>query len=356
MKYTIFGESHGPAIGVVIEGVPAGTVLDMDLISGQMGRRAPGKNALGTSRSETDRPELVSGVLVGNDGAITATGAPLCVTIPNGNTRSQDYEKLRRLPRPSHSDYAASVRYGGHNDVRGGGHFSGRLTAPLVFAGALAEQLLREKGVTLAAAISRIGAVCDDKADYAKPDMAVLGALRSQLLPTVNPAAAAAMEAEILAAKAAGDSVGGAVTCYLAGVPAGLGAPDLGQNVEGVFTRYLFAIPAVRAVEFGDGTAMASMRGSESNDAFYMEGGMVRTKTNCAGGVNGGITNGMPLVFTVYFRPTPSIGLEQETVNLETGENEALVIEGRHDPCIVQRAVPVVEAAAALALCELWDM
>ena len=356
MKYTIFGESHGPAIGIVIDDVPAGTVLDMDLVSSQMSRRAPGKNPLGTSRSEADRPEFLSGVLVGDDGAITATGAPLCVSIPNGNTRSQDYDKLRKLPRPSHSDYAASVRYGGYNDVRGGGHFSGRLTAPLVFAGALAEQLLREKGVGLAAKISRIGRVSDTPTDYANPDMAALAALRNNVLPVSNPSAAQAMELEILTAKEAGDSVGGTVTCYLTGVPAGIGAPDLGQNVEGVFAQHLFAIPAVRTVEFGAGALLSMLRGSQGNDAFYMENGMVKTKTNYSGGVNGGITNGMPLVFTVYFRPTPSIGLAQETVNLETGENETFAIEGRHDPCIVQRAVPAVEAAAALALCELWDM
>ena len=356
MKYTIFGESHGPAIGAVITGVPAGTALDMNFILSQMSRRAPGKNALGTSRSEADKPEFLSGVLFGEDGGVTATGAPLCITIQNGNTRSRDYDKLRNLPRPSHSDYAAGVRYGGHSDMRGGGHFSGRLTAPLVFAGALAEQLLAGRGAAIAANISRIGQVVDTAADYVKPDMAALRELRSRILPTLSPSAAKAMEAEILAAKEAGDSVGGAVTCYLTGVPAGLGEPDLGGNVEGIFARHLFAIPAVRAVEFGDGVAVASMRGSESNDAFYMENGMVKTKTNHSGGVNGGITNGMPLVFTVYFRPTPSIARAQETVNLKVGADETLTIEGRHDPCIVQRAVPVVEAAAALALLDLWGM
>ena len=356
MKYTIFGESHGPAIGVVVEGVTAGTVLDMEFIQSQMSRRAPGKNKLGTSRSEADKPEFLSGVLFGGDGSVTATGAPLCVTIPNGNARSQDYDKLRKLPRPSHSDYAASVRYGGHNDVRGGGHFSGRLTAPLVFAGALAEQLLRERGVCLAAVISRIGQVSVAPVDDANPDMAALHALRSQVLPVTSPSAEKAMELEILSAREAGDSVGGAVTCYLTGVPAGLGEPDFGKNAEGIFARHLFAIPAVRAVEFGNGIAAAAMRGSEANDALYTEDGKIKTKTNNSGGVNGGITNGMPLVITAYFRPTPSIAQVQETVNLETGTNEALTIEGRHDPCIVQRAVPVVEAAAALALCELWDI
>ena len=356
MKYTIFGESHGSAIGVVIAGVPAGTVLNMELIGQQMSRRSPGKNPLGTSRSEADKPEFLSGILVGEDGNITATGAPLCISIQNGNTRSQDYDKLRNLPRPSHSDYAASVRYSGHNDVRGGGHFSGRLTAPLVFAGALAEQLLAQRGVSIAATISRIGQVSDAQVDYAKPDIAALRKLRSTVLPVVEPLTAKAMELEILAAKEAGDSVGGTVTCYLAGVPAGLGEPDFGKNVEGIFARHLFAIPAVRAVEFGAGALLSTLRGSEGNDALYMKNGMVKSKTNYSGGVNGGITNGMPLVFTVAFRPTPSIGLAQATVNLKTGENETLTIEGRHDPCIVQRAVPVVEAAAALALCELWGM
>ena len=324
MNYTIFGESHGPEIGVVLTGVPAGIALDRDFILREMARRAPGQSALSTARKEADIPEIVSGVFEGK-----TTGAPLCAVIQNTDTRSRDYEELRRKPRPSHADYAAFVASGGFRDYRGGGHFSGRLTAPLVFAGAVAKQLLSGRGITVSARITRLGGVQD---------------------PTEKQ-----IEDVILSAKRDGDSVGGTIACAVEGMPAGLGAPDFGCNVEGIFSQHLFAVPAVKGVAFGAGFALADMRGSEANDPFYMDEDTVRTRTNNAGGVNGGITNGMPITFAVVLRPTASIYKEQDTVDLDTRSDTRLIIHGRHDPCIVPRAVVVIEAAAALAAWEVLE-
>ena len=322
MRYTIFGESHGPAIGVTLEGVPAGLALDMDFIRSELARRAPGQNAMTTARKEADEPEILSGVFEGK-----TTGTPLCAVIFNTDTRSRDYAQLKNLPRPGHADYAGFVRYQGCNDYRGGGHFSGRLTAPLVFAGAVAKLILKEKGVAVTARISNVAGIAD---------------------PTPEE-----MEAAILSAKADLDSVGGRIACAVTGLPAGLGAPDFGCNVEGIFSQYLFAVPAVKAVGFGLGTGFADLRGSQANDPFYMDGDTVRTRTNHAGGVNGGITNGMPVTFEVTIRPTPSIAKEQDTVDLSSHADARLAVTGRHDPCIVPRAVPVIESAAALAACEV---
>lgn len=322
MNYTIFGESHGPAIGVTLTGVPSGVDMDMNFIRSELARRRPGQNALSTARSEADEPEILSGVFEGK-----TTGTPLCAIIRNGDTRSKDYSTLRVCPRPSHGDYAGSIRYEGCADYRGGGHFSGRLTAPLVFAGAVAKLILKAAcGAEISARISMLEGVQD-------PD-------------------AAQIEQIVLAARAEGDSVGGAIACTVTGLPAGFGAPDLDCNVEGIFSRHLFAVPAVKAVAFGAGFGFAHMRGSQANDPFYMDGDQVKTRTNHAGGINGGITNGMPVTFEVAIRPTPSISMEQDTVDLSTGENAKLVIQGRHDPCILPRALPVIEAAAALAACE----
>ena len=325
IRYTIFGESHGPAIGVVITGLPCGLDLDMDAISVEMARRAPGQDNTSTPRKEKDAVEILSGVFEGK-----TTGTPLCGVIYNTDTRSKDYSKLKELPRPSHADYTASVRYGGYSDYRGGGHFSGRLTAPLVFAGALAKQLLTQRGIVIESKIDLLGGVKNPTAEQ--------------------------IEEIILAAKAEKDSVGGAIQCTVSGVPAGFGAPDLGENAEGIFAKHLFAVPGVKGIEFGAGFDFASMRGSEANDPFYMDGDVVKTRTNHAGGINGGITNGMPLTFRVAMRPTPSIGKLQQTVSLSAKTNEELAIEGRHDPCIVKRALPVIEAAAALATCELLNL
>ncbi len=322
MRHIIFGESHGPAIGVVLEGVPSGITLDMDFIHAELARRAPGGSPLATARREADRPQILSGVFGGK-----TTGTPLCAVIENTDTRSGDYADLKIHPRPGHADYAGELRYEGCNDHRGGGHFSGRLTAPLVFAGAVAKLILKERGVAVSAHISRMAGI-----DH----------------PT-----AAQQEELILAAKDDLDSVGGAISCAVTGLPAGLGSPDFGRNVEGIFSQQLFAVPAVKAVAFGAGFGFADLRGSQANDSFYMDGGAVKTRTNHAGGINGGITNGMPVEFEVAIRPTPSIAREQDTVDLAHMTDAKLSIHGRHDPCIVQRALPVIEAAAALAACEV---
>lgn len=322
MKYKIFGESHGPAIGIVIDGIPSGLALDMDYILSEMERRAPGRNRTSTSRKEPDIPEILSGVK-----DMVTTGAPLCAVIRNSDMHSTDYSEIARKPRPSHSDYAAWVRYHGENDIRGGGHFSGRLTAPLVFAGAVAKLWLKTKGVTVSSTVLNIGGVENPDEDQ--------------------------IEQVIMDARASEDSVGGILRLEIADIPAGIGGPDYGDNLEGELARALFAVPAVKGVQFGAGFGFASMRGSQANDPFRMENGKVVTGTNHSGGINGGISNGMPVVLDVAFRPTPSIGMEQKTIDLETQENTTLRIRGRHDPCIVLRARPAAEAAVAVAVMDL---
>ena len=345
MKYVIFGESHGPAIGVTLTGVPAGLELDMDAITREMARRAPGRSALSTARREDDQPEILSGVFEGK-----TTGAPLCAVIANTDTRSQDYTRTKDLARPGHADYPARVRYQGYHDYRGGGQFSGRLTAPLVFAGAVAKQILARRGVFVGAHISSVYGISDQLLE----DWDSLRAVADKDFPVLDDRAGEQMRQAILEAKDEQDSVGGAIECAVFGLPAGLGGPDFGENAEGIFSQYLFAVPAVKAVGFGAGAAFALMRGSEANDPLYMDDdGAVRAEQNCAGGINGGITNGMPLVFEVTMRPTPSIARAQFTVDMVKGENAVLELHGRHDPCVVHRAVPVIEAAAALAACEL---
>lgn len=347
MEYVIFGESHGPAIGVTLTGVPAGIPVDMEYIQRQLDRRSPGKDPLSTPRRESDVPTILSGVFEGR-----TTGTPLTAVIPNTDTHSSDYADLIRYPRPSHGDYAGAVRYQGCNDYRGGGHFSGRLTAPLVFAGALAKLILAQRSIRVGAHISSIYGISDGSWDNAEE----LLALEDRAFPVLDQARGQEMQQAILDAKAEGDSVGGSIECAVIGLPAGLGDPDIGRNVEGIFARHLFAVPAVKAVGFGAGVAFSYMRGSEANDPFTVEDGRVVTKTNNAGGVNGGITNAMPVVFEVTLRPTPSIAREQETVDLETMTAATHAVKGRHDPCVVQRAVPVIEAAAALAACEVLGL
>ena len=348
MRYSIFGESHGSAIGVVLEQVPPGLVLDREAISKEMARRAPGKSPLSTARKEADVPEILSGVFEGK-----TTGTPLCAIIHNSDHHSKDYAKTRFLARPSHGDYTGFVRYQGCNDYRGGGHFSGRLTAPLVFAGAVAKQFLTQRGITVGAHISQVGTVKDTSFAATELTPTLFQTLSEKAFPTVDDQAGAAMQAEILQAREELDSIGGAIQCAVLGLPVGVGSPDLGCNVEGVLAQHLFAVPAVKGLSFGAGFDFAAMRGSQANDPFYMENGQVKTRTNHSGGVNGGISNGMPILFQVAIRPTPSIGREQDTINFSTMEDAKLTIQGRHDPCIVHRAVPVIEAAAALAICEL---
>ena len=344
MKYTIFGESHGPAIGVVLEGVPAGLELDLEKVQAELDRRAPGKSALSTARKESDLVHVLSGLFEGK-----TTGTPLAMVIQNSDQHSSDYESIRYTPRPSHGDYAGFISSKGCLDYRGGGHFSGRLTAPLVAAGAVAKQLLTQWDIWVGAHISAIYGILD-KAMEDPEELKVLG---DKPFPVLDDEKGKEMQEAILEAKNGEDSVGGSIECAVVGLPAGFGAPDFGRNVEGIFSQYLFAVPAVKAVSFGAGVGFSYMRGTEANDPFEVKDGKVVTRTNNAGGVNGGITNGMPVVFEVTLRPTPSIALPQESVDLRTGEEVEMEIKGRHDPCIVPRALPVIEAAAALAACEV---
>lgn len=336
ISFTIFGQSHSPAIGVTVEGLPTGFAPDFEELSRFMARRAPGRNAYSTPRKEDDIPEFLSGLQDGK-----TCGAPLTAIIRNNNTRSKDYDELRVKPRPGHADYTAQVKFGGTQDYRGGGHFSGRLTAPLCIVGGLCKQLLAQEGITIISRIAEIAGVCDHGE--------LLSSAADKPFPVVDNAAGEAMQQAILAAKAEGDSVGGVIECAILGAPAGLGDPMFG-GMENRISQLVFGIPAVKGIAFGAGFAAAQMRGSENNDPFAMCDGKVITKTNHCGGILGGITNGMPIVFKAAVKPTPSIGIEQDTVNLSTMENDKLTVVGRHDPCIVPRAVPCVEAAAAIAV------
>ena len=346
-KLTIFGESHGAAIGVVIDGLPAGAEIDETYIARQMARRAPGNDPTATARKEADAVRILSGVYNGR-----ATGAPLCAMIENTNTRSGDYKNIAASMRPGHADYAGYVKYNGYNDPRGGGHFSGRLTAPLVFAGSVARALLKEKGVTIGAHIACIADVNDEPFDSVNVDAQTLDWLAGSRFPLLFPEKEEDMRRAVASAREAQDSVGGVIECAAVGVPAGIGSPFFG-SVESVVSQLAFSIPAVKAVEFGDGMAFAGMRGSQANDPMRMEEERVICTSNHNGGVTGGITNGMPIVFRVAVKPTPSIAQEQQTVDVVKRENAPLVITGRHDPCIVPRAAVVVESILAIALCEL---
>ena len=336
LRLTIFGQSHSAAIGMTLEGVPAGERLDLDALSRFLSRRAPGQNAWSTARREADAPEFLSG-LVGD----TTCGAPLTAIIRNTDTRSKDYSELAHTPRPGHADYTAAVKYGGHQDYAGGGHFSGRLTAPLCIAGGLCLQILRREGIEIISRIAAIGNIEDEGE--------LLTSTAEKDFPTVSDTRGEAMKTLIAAAKAEEDSVGGVIECAVLGLPAGLGDPMF-DGMENRIASIVFGIPAVKGLEFGAGFAAAKKRGSENNDAFAVRDGRVVTATNRCGGILGGITTGMPLCFRVAFKPTPSIGRAQRSVDLRTMEETDLRIVGRHDPCIVPRAVPVVEAAAALAV------
>lgn len=346
IKLSIFGESHGPAIGVVIDGLPAGEKVDFDKILAEMARRAPGRDSTATRRKESDEPQVLSGLLDGR-----TTGAPLCAVIKNTDAHSGDYADLSRFPRPGHADFTARARYGGFNDVRGGGHFSGRLTAPMVFAGAVCRGILARRGVEIAAHIYSVGGEADAPFDPADPK-AAFKTLAAASFPVVAKEAEPRLRAVIEEARAAGDSVGGIVECAATGLPCGLGDPIFG-GVENRLSSVLFGIPAVKGLEFGEGFGAARLRGSENNDQFYYDEGSVRTRTNRHGGILGGITSGMPLLFRLAFKPTPSIFKEQKTVDLVEKRDAALSLRGRHDPCVVVRAVPVVEALTAFCLLDL---
>ncbi|WP_293966093.1 chorismate synthase [uncultured Eubacterium sp.] len=347
IKLSIFGESHGEAIGCVIDGLPAGIKIDMNAVYKDMQRRAPGKDKTATPRLEKDIPHILSGMLDN-----VTTGAPLAMVIENTNTKSGDYSNLMTVPRPSHSDYPAYVKYGGNNDIRGGGHFSGRLTAPLVFAGSVAKQILSKMGVTIGAHIKQIGSVCDAVSDLNKTDKSLLDTLSSSTFSLIDETKEQAMRDEIEKARLSLDSVGGIIECFAVGLPVGLGG-NMFDTVEGKLASILFGVPAVKGVEFGIGFGFADKRASEVNDQYEIKNGKVATLSNNNGGVLGGMTDGAPLSVSVAIKPTPSIAKKQKSVNLLTMENAELEIHGRHDPCIVVRAVPVIECAVALGLLDL---
>jgi chorismate synthase len=347
LKISLFGESHGAGIGVVIDGLPSGHQLDMSEIEKMMQRRAPGKTAWSTPRQEADQVEILSGLYEGR-----TSGTPFAGLIRNTDTRSGDYSNLKIRPRPGHADLTGMARYQGYNDPRGGGHFSGRLTAPLTFAGAVSRQILASRNIFIAARIAEIAGISDLPIDYAAPDMDLLRGFVDKPLPTVSASAAEAMQQAVLKAKAQTDSVGGVVEGVIVGLPAGLGDPIF-AGIESRLASLLFSIPAVKGVEFGAGFQTARRQGSQNNDVPVFTKNGIRMQTNNSGGADGGISNGMPIVFRVAFKPTASISKPQQTINLETGQSEELIVHGRHDPCIVPRAVPVVEAAAAIFALDL---
>ena len=347
IKMSIYGESHGKAIGVVLDGLPPGLALDEEAISREMARRAPGQSALTTARKEKDAVEIQSGFFNGY-----TTGTPLCARIANSDQHSKDYSILKDKMRPGHGDYAGYVRYQGYNDYRGGGHFSARLTAPLVFAGAVAKQALAQYGITVGAHILRIHDITEPGFNPLGESEATLKTIDAKSFPVINDNIGEQMQNCILTAKGVLNSVGGVIELMAINLPAGLGAPYF-DSVESRLSQILFSVPAVKGIEFGEGFGFAQLTGAEANDQMHYEEGKVRCYTNHNGGITGGLTNGMPLVFRVAMKPTPSISREQKTVSLAEQSDTTLTVVGRHDPCIVQRAVPVIEAVTAWTL---WDL
>ena len=343
LKLSIFGQSHGPAIGMTLDGIPAGLPVDVEKLQTFLNRRAPGQNDWSTPRKEEDKPDFLAGLLDGY-----TCGAPIAAVIHNKNTRSGDYANLKDCPRPGHADYAAQIKYGGFQDAAGGGHFSGRLTAPLCIAGGLCKQWLEEMGIRIGAHILAIGE-CGDR--YFEPTDPEIESVPADF-PVLDSDSGKAMQELIAQARAAGDSVGGIIECAVTGLPAGIGEPMFG-GAESRIAQIIYGIPAVKGVEFGVGFECACLPGSQSNDDFEIVDGKIVTQTNHAGGILGGITNGMPLIFSVAIKATPSITAPQQSISLSRMETATLEIKGRHDPCIVPRAVPVIEAAAAIAI---YDM
>lgn len=345
IKLTIFGESHASAVGCVLEGLPAGERINLKALNAFLARRAPGRSDLSSQRKEADEPQFLSGL---KDGVLT--GAALSAIIANADVRSADYAKLKDLPRPGHADYPAFVKYNGFNDNRGGGEFSGRLTAPLCVAGGIVLQLLEKRGIHIGAHIAQIATVGDKIFDAANVSVSTLKRLNRMAFPTISGVSGKMMQETIMAARDEGDSVGGVVELAAVGVPAGVGGP-LFDGLENRLSQALFAIPAVKGISFGDGFYASCVPGSVHNDEYCVgEDSEIRTATNHCGGILGGISTGMPIVLRVAFKPTPSIAKPQNTVRLSTMTQETLEIKGRHDPCIVPRAVPAVIATAALAL------
>jgi chorismate synthase len=347
IKISVFGESHGEAIGVVVDGLPPGIKLDIDKINLEMDRRKPGQNAYTTQRKEGDRVEIVSGFFNG-----FTTGTPLCGIIRNTDKRSVDYDKIKSIMRPSHADYTGRILYKGFGDYRGGGHFSGRLTAPVVFAGAIAYQYLEQAGITIGTHLLKIGEIEDIRIDPVNISAKELISLRHMHFPVINKDVGENMKKVISDAKTSGDSVGGVLETSIINLPEGLGSPMF-QSVESRLSSFIFSIPAVKGIEFGAGFGFTDMSGFEANDSFYIEGDKVKTKTNHSGGINGGITNGMPVIFRTAMRPTPSIAKMQQTIDADTMTETEFSVHGRHDPCIALRAVPVLDAAAAIVILDL---
>ena len=344
LKLSIFGQSHGPAIGMTLDGIPAGLPVDFDKLQVFLNRRAPGQNDWSTPRKEEDAPEFLAGIVDGY-----TCGAPIAAVIHNKNTRSGDYDNLKDQPRPGHADYTAQVKYGGFQDAAGGGHFSGRLTAPLCIAGGLCKQWLEEMGIQVAARILAIGGIRDDfQVNPLAPQLDQIG----RDFPVFTEEAGEKMRQRIAEVRAERDSLGGIIECYITGLPAGLGEPMFG-GVESRIAQIVYGIPAVKSCEFGAGYSVGYLLGSQCNDAYTIVNGEVRTRTNYAGGILGGITNGMPVIFQTAIKPTPSIEKPQQSISLREHAEKELVVKGRHDPCIVPRAVPVVEAAAAIAIYDL---
>ena len=347
LRVSVFGQSHGRAIGVNIDGLPAGERIDLAELGRFMARRAPGASGrLATSRREPDEPVILSGL----ENGVTC-GFPLCAIIENRDTRSADYAALAAVPRLGHADYTAHVRYGGQADMRGGGHFSGRLTAPLCIAGGIAIQILAARGIYVGAHLASVGGVEDARFPL-EPTRELFSLVASRTPPVLDERAGEEMRAVIEQAGAERDSVGGTVECAVTGVPAGIGSPMF-DGVENRLAAAIFGIPAVKGLEFGAGFAASALRGSQNNDPFVVTGGEIRTETNNCGGILGGITTGMPLVLRAAFKPTPSISKTQKSVNLNTMQPEPLEIRGRHDPCVALRAVPVMEAVTAVVILDM---
>ncbi|MGN0634185.1 MAG: chorismate synthase [Oscillospiraceae bacterium] len=345
ITFSVFGESHGPAIGVCIDNVPPGEAIDMDKLMQFMARRAPKKDVTSTQRREKDMPQIMSGFLNGK-----TTGTPLCAFIQNTDQHSNDYSNLNTLVRPGHADYTGALRYRGFNDVRGGGHFSGRLTAPLCFAGAVAGQILERRGIYVGAHIAEIHKIKDDSFDPVGASREDIISVREKAFPVLNDEKGKRMKRDIEKARNCCDSVGGVIECIAINVPAGIGSPIF-DGLENSIAQLVFGIPAVKGIEFGAGFNASKILGSENNDEFYVDDkGHVVTRTNMAGGILGGISTGMPITLRVAFKPTPSIAQPQNTVDMSNLTNATLKVKGRHDPCVVPRAIPCVEAAVNIAI------
>ncbi|HEY5561004.1 MAG TPA: chorismate synthase [Clostridiaceae bacterium] len=349
ITYSIFGESHGPAIGITIDGLTSGLEIDIEKVKTEMKRRAPGQSELTTSRVEGDEFEILSGFFNRR-----TTGTPLTCIIRNTSQHSKDYDQLKDVLRPGHADYSGRVRYSNFNDYRGSGHFSGRITAPLVFAGAIAKQILLKKGILVGSHILTIGNNKDTCFDPLSISEDLIKQLAAKAFPVIDEEISSTMKASILKAKGEGDSLGGIIEAVIINIPPGIGDPFF-DSLESTIAHLMFSVPAVKGLEFGRGFEITKLKGSEANDSIYIDKGTIKTRTNNNGGIIGGITNGMPVVFKVALKPAASIEKEQNTINYTTMEDTKLIVKGRHDACILQRAVPVVESVAAIAVLELID-